>query len=587
MRTMKLLTLLALAAMFAWACGGDEGGSGGGGTQTCTTAADCVEGQTCADTDGDGVKACVAIECEADGDCDDKAADAGVEMICDLGACVPNDDTPPDTDVVDGDTDKDGEEPPPEDVTDDGTQPPVTTGSLCQPCVGDEDCGGGGAICTPLPEGDFCTSACGSNNDCPSGYLCIQITNEAKQCVPGLYNKCPGCLINGCPPGEFCHQSEDACMAVAGECGDCVTDAECGPGGRCFKLGSGVRKCVPECGEGEACPAASSCGTMDGDNGTKDVRVCQPGGTACCFGDTCAVCDCSGEPINQYCGVNGNCVECTNSSHCTDPTHPTCEDEMCVATNCPAERPVPCSIHPSGCCACTNDTHCEEPTPYCDAGTGDCSDIDCDCVAPYPACITVDGQVMCVECANDGHCLAGCTCDLNDYTCMKPDGSLCSSGGGTTAECTGCTGDADCAPVEGLDLKCNVDSGCCFDINGKCDNVAAFCPAGSACTGVMDIVGLDLSALGGGGMGGMIPTDMLGDMPSFCACPPECLTGECKTGQEIADALKAGLGMIGGLLDMLGLNPQGTYCVDPATLGDMFSGILGGLGGGGGIPGFP
>jgi hypothetical protein len=162
-------------------------------------------------------------------------------------------------------------------------------------------------------------------------------------------------------------------------------------------------------------------------------------------------------------------------------------------------------------------------------------------------------------------------------------GESCSSGTIPTAECTGCASDAECGSAEGFDLRCDTTSGCCYDLAGKCDNVAAFCAPGSICTGMVELIGLDLGGLGGmipGGGGGI--EDMFGDLPNYCSCPPECLGGvACVTADEVADAALGGLGgMLGGLLGDVG--GDSTYCVDLSSVGDLLGGLLGG----GGLP-FP
>ena len=593
MTTMRIILVSVACALWLAACGGDSGGISCSadtdcslGTvcvrsvctaQACTGAGDCEAGQTCVDTNHDDAKECTAVDCQADADCAAKGAD----HTCVQGACIPKEAPQPTDDVVD-----DGTTPGDASVekTDDTATP--GTGSLCQPCTKDADCGDG--RCTLLAEGSFCTSACTSNNECPSGYMCAQMTTQGKDCVPGLYTKCPQCLIDGCPAGQTCDQATGACKAAAGQCGPCDKDEDCGLGARCFRFSAEEKRCVPECGSG--CPAGSACTAMTAAEGTDGVQVCKPAGATCCYGAQCAAgCDCSGNAAKPYCNAADQCVECLTDANCPQ-AKPSCQQGVCkeAGAQCSAATPIPCDLG-NGCCQCTNDTHCSGSTPYCQAN-GTCgAQQDCACVAPYPACLNSGGQVVCVECVQDSDCTtAGCTCSQADHTCVGADGAAC-TGSGTipAAECTGCTADAECPAAEGWSLKCDVPTGCCYDTTGKCDNVNGFCPQGSSCTGLMAIAGIDLGSLFGGGTGipcmpggGGLPTDMLGDMASYCSCPPACLGGvACVTGKEISD--KA-VGMLGQFLGGM-INPNaGTFCADLNSVPDLLGGLLGG----GGLP-FP
>ena len=564
----RLSALATLVVMALVHCGGSEGSAGCSVDTECATGliclegacqaqgcagpADCYEGQTCVDVNGDGAKECTAVECSTDADCADKGVEDGLEYICTFGACLPKGDKP-DEDVTDPDA---GDTAEPE-VEEDTGGPVDPADKLCQPCVGDDECGGEGNMCTPLPEGDFCTTLCTTNNDCETGFLCLQITNEAKQCVPGLYNKCADCLVNGCPLGEYCHQSEGVCKPIAGECQACVQDDECGTGARCYTFAPGVKKCVPECDDAGACPDNSTCATLNGQTGTQDVQACVPNGGACCFGDesVCAPCDCSATPATPYCDEQGNCKACTDDSHCADPAAPICTDGVCGSGGCAAPTPIACTASPSGCCECTNATHCTDPTkPNCDAAAGVCVEgVECTCVEPYPACIVVDGQIMCVECTVDAECDGGCLCDPNQYTCVNPNG------GGYCQGATSCSGDCmnnGCDNSAGTyNLECDPTTGCCFDTNGGCDNVTAYCTtAGAECKSLFDIL------MGGGG-GGMPGIPGMEGMPGmgFCSCTMDlmCLAGGFLPPELMGESICC---------------PDGMMCLDPMQIMDLLAG---------------
>lgn len=577
---MSLVTLLTLGL----ACESDEGSSGcevdsqcalgkvcmGGscGEKACDVAADCGEGRTCVDVDHDGSVECTRSDCTTTPDCATATATGGIELTCVSGACIPAKTDTPTDDVTEPDASEDssGQDAAPDSV-------PVPDSVLCQPCADNADCGEGNS-CLPLSEGDFCSTPCLTNDECPSGFFCFQMTSEGKACVPGLYSTCPTCLIEGCDEGQTCDQTADACKPVAGACGSCDKDEDCGLAYRCFTMTSSEaseKRCVPECGDGLSCPSNGMCKAMTVAEGTEGVNVCAPASPICCFGDNCGDCDCSGTPGTPYCDAGGACVACLSDSNCP-PTASSCVQGSCVdqSSGCEAPTPYACAANPGDCCECTADEHCAGSGvgPYCDVNKGECGNDPCACVEPYPACLPVDGQVMCVQCVIDEDCPASCTCSAGN-TCQNIDGSDCGTGI-PPAECSDCATDADCGTAEGLELHCDAASGCCFDQAGKCDNVVAFCAPGSQCTGMMDLISLDLSALG-------IPTDTLGDSGAYCSCPPECLGGVgCVTADEVADAAMGDLGAILGPLlgDIGGVE---TYCVDLASVGDLLGGLLGGM----------
>jgi hypothetical protein len=520
--------------------------------QGCTGAAQCYTGQTCVDVDGDGAKECTAIDCTTDADC----AAKGANYYCKLGACLPKQDIL--TDVYQDIQKPDGEGPEAE-VAEDTTTP--TEGAVCKLCENDGDCGT--SVCSTLPEGDYCLPKCTSNAECPSGFLCLELTTAGyKQCVPGLYNKCADCLVTPCGAGQYCDQVAGSCKAVKAQCAACVQDDECGQGSRCLKLASGEKTCVPECGAGDTCPEKSSCTTVDSQHGTEGVKACAPQGSACCFGAQCQTVDCSAEPVNKYVSPLGTCVQCLQDSHCPLDM-PKCTNYACSSPSCAAPTPIACA---QGCCECTNNSHCTDAAkPTCDVGTGTCvaGTGDCGCVDPYPGCITVEGQVMCVECTEDSQCDSGCTCDTAQYICTSTGGGYCNQG---TAGCTGNCQTTGCVDSTGQypNLACDANSGCCYDASGGCDNTTAYCvQPNQECKSIMDVFG--------GGMGG-IPGMPGGTMPGlgFCNC-----TGDL---QAQMACLMGGLG--GGLIPV---DPNTICCPSPMVCMDAGQ-VLGLLGGSGGLP---
>jgi len=60
--------------------------------------------------------------------------------------------------------------------------------NLCIPCVEDENCGSTGDLCLELIDGSFCGRDCTQGSvfgeGCPEGYLCQDLGEGAKQCIP-------------------------------------------------------------------------------------------------------------------------------------------------------------------------------------------------------------------------------------------------------------------------------------------------------------------------------------------------------------------------------------------------------------------
>jgi len=83
---------------------------------------------------------------------------------------------------------------------------------------------------------------------------------------------------------------------------------------------------------------------------------------------------------------------------------------------------------------------------------------------------------ICVACSDDYGCGVGGSCEIPRFTCSGQPAPA--------AICAGCEEDSDCwDPLNDLDLKCDVATGCCFDLLGRCDNIGAMCvgEANSSC----------------------------------------------------------------------------------------------------------
>lgn len=68
-------------------------------------------------------------------------------------------------------------------------------GALCAPCASDDECGGGGNLCSPLgKEGARCTTPCEVHGDCPNGFMCAGVEG-GNQCVPSAGRRTARCSV--------------------------------------------------------------------------------------------------------------------------------------------------------------------------------------------------------------------------------------------------------------------------------------------------------------------------------------------------------------------------------------------------------
>jgi hypothetical protein len=476
-----------------------------------------VEGQTfCAPPGVDAAdlesKFCSPVACETDEEC-------GEGMVCnEFKSCVAG--------VIDT-----------EDIVEEDV-PVVVEGEACSPCNSDSDCSD--YKCYPLGGGTFCFGNCETHDECPTGWMCYALSNEGKQCIPMAFN-CEGdCLAAGCPAGQACNQESGACVDAGGECTACQQDWDCMEGYRCYQ---DQKYCAPVCPD-DACPANGACTEAN----AIPVKLCVSSTVPCCYGDTCTGPSCEGD-TPYPCNEAGGCCQCTSDAHCADGEK--CEGNVCVSQQCAdPTKPYFCNGECKGCCT---SAHCADLGAEFVCNNGVCSgDIppECSyCQDPYPACTQINGIWSCVQCTDDSYCAPG-TCDLALYSC--------SNGGQPGEGCTSCSSDAECMSSLGAVLACDAGSGCCYDTGGFCDGVESYCnePAGSECTGLMDLLG------GGMGIPGMpMPEGMAAGICS------------CSTPADMMSLITCLIGMCPESPDCLG----GSICVDPATvpiLGDML-GMLG------------
>jgi hypothetical protein len=297
--------------------------------------------------------------------------------------------------------------------------PPVV--SLCSACSNNVECAalGEGAQCTPIGgEGSYCTQACNGNEECPSGYSCI---DSLGQCIPEGF-ACVECLQNPCETGEFCNFTTGICEPPQPLCGRCSEDSGCADGGVCRTLGN-TQYCLLGCDD--ACPEGHTC----------ENNACIPESGQC---DACAG-QCTD---SQYCVQDeARCAECGSTVPCNDGlvcnlmTY-TCEESN-IGGSCIGDEDCAEGVCVSGeCKQCIQNTDCP-PQNACNPSTFTCE---------YSACAGVICQRDSMCDSNTGRCTPGC---MTKADCVLPDEMECNQ---TTGQCyypdgtCELGGDAVCSP---------------------------------------------------------------------------------------------------------------------------------------------
>ncbi|UJR82753.1 S1 family peptidase [Sandaracinus amylolyticus] len=106
-----------------------------------------------------------------------------------------------------------------------------TLGGIGETCVNNADCGSG-TFCAVQGDRAWCTSICGSEEQCPDGFACVA-AGGVMVCAPEV-----GLVGDACVAGTDC---------FSGVCGDdgvctreCGVDAPCGPGFECRRGADGM-----------------------------------------------------------------------------------------------------------------------------------------------------------------------------------------------------------------------------------------------------------------------------------------------------------------------------------------------------------
>jgi len=381
---------------------------------------------------------------------------------------------------------------------------PGLASTLCQGCQGDEDCGGGGALCVEQEGRTFCGRACEGELDasCPNGYVCRHIEAAARwQCLPE-FGAC--CDVGGPGAREVCNRLDDDCDGQTDEGFD--VGAACSDGqGECLQEGENVCR---EDGEGTRCgvvadqPGDELCGDgRDNDcDGHTDEDfdlglgceegdgICRRGGQTVCSDDRRSiVCNASpARPLDQELCGNAEDDDCDGETDEGFDVGAACTVGLGICeragqTLCSPDRTATvCNVQPG-----------VAETELC----GDLLDEDCDgaldngfdlgavCVVGVGACERAGIRV----CAEDRQS-AGCSVepgpvgaelcgnnvddDCNGETDEGFDlGASCTSGLGACAV----AGVKECAPG-GVGTRCDAvaaDSGsdevCGNDVDEDCD----------------------------------------------------------------------------------------------------------------------
>ncbi len=500
--THRLLSLCCLCCVAMLGCSGSDSSSktattAGAGTK-CVLPQDCPNGQTCLA----GKCASLSTGTDATGS-DAKGSDTAQDTGSDSGSDSGN----PATDI--GSTDAG--------PVDTGIQP--SSDPSCKSCKVDGDCGDTNYQCIQLISAAFCSRKCAADGDCPTGYKCNAASSDASNkqmyCVLPSFD-CGGCAGDPtvCTGTQQCNVNTNppSCVDVKQQCDSCTQTSDCASGFACVKQNdAGGKVCSPTCSNSKACPENSVCQNFFG------TQACAFEAKSCCFGSSCTVSTACSACTPDKC-IGGVCVECNvdadcKAGKCNTTVH------ACVSTaSCPPEKPI--KLAATGeCVECTNDSHCSASAAgnKCDAVAHTCGKgsqgSECSvCTGKYPGCIQINGNWTCVECSTDDDCKAknAGTCNGTSYSCTGTVGT----GVGPTKG--SCTQDSDCVngPTTTFNLKCDVPSGLCYDADGGCDNVVAFCnaAAGSNCVQASSLLPSGgIPGLPGGS--GPAPTSMT------CSCP--------------------------------------------------------------------
>jgi hypothetical protein len=339
-------------------------------------------------------------------------------------------------------------------------------------------CTGSGCFSCPDPyySGACVPWACGSNNDCPSGYACTTQSsdiNAPASCLPATTGPSGGCSSPaGCPSGQTC-----------GDDGQCHS-ADCGtvgcPNGYQCVLSGGQAQCESpapptyDAGDDSTTPTeagqpeAGTDSTSGGDDSSTggDSSTTTPDAGADAPPEAAAPTPCTSDPDCASVGSGARCIDGMCRAQvdlCSDTTQCNVAGEACVdgicEPRCSASDPCPTGYS------------CDLTRAVCNINLDQCTDSS--------AC---KGGTTCVE----AHCVPPCgTSDAGANVC--PAGQVCVNGGclpDQAPSAFACTNDGQDGPTANA---CGAGQVClhhdCYNECGS-DSGLPSCASSEQCTSV-------------------------------------------------------------------------------------------------------
>jgi len=272
---------------------------------------------------------------------------------------------PPDVGDANGPLDGSAEKSPADDgadldiVQDTASKCPAGTGC---PCADNQDCFSG--VCAETMHGWECSLSCYSDEDCPPGWLCLEIDTEG-----------PGPVLGCIDP--FAHL-----------CRPCRGDDECEPpapdiDGTCIEYGPEGSFCGVACEGDDYCPGGFTCQTVETARGTSMQCLTEGGGACPCtdkFAELGFITECYVENDFGKCLAERTCEE---ECPAPEPANEDCNglDDDCDGDTDEGLTDEPCLLeneHGS----CLGKALCEDGEGSCVGAwpaQEDCNGIDDDC----------------------------------------------------------------------------------------------------------------------------------------------------------------------------------------------------------------